>query len=158
MSATTRSIEDGCVPLLNHRPLRNVVYDERESVDQCRDKASVRYPSVEDLQLLMTDTCQRSDEVALACGSEDKWQTSEGEPACSCSDRRRVAPMAAIVTWPVVRLWRKCHAEEVDGSDCTECQDTQWSRRPVQGVDTERPVAKEAYGRARQSKGLRRTD
>lgn len=113
---------------------------------------------MEDLQLLMADTCQRSDKIALACGSEDEWQTSKGKPSCSCSDRRRVAPMATIVTWPVVRLWRKCHAEEVDGSDCTQCQNTQWSTCPFQGRDTERPVAKEAYGGARQSECLRRTN
>lgn len=114
-------VEDGGVPILNHRSLRDVEDDEREGVDECCNEASVRYPSVEDLQLLVAHTCQRSNEVALACGSENEWQASKGEPSCACSDRRRVAPMATIVARPVVGLWRKCHAEEIDGSDCAEC-------------------------------------
>ena len=114
-------VKDGRVPILNHRSRRDVVYDEREGVYKCCDKASIRYPSMEDLQLLVADTCKCRDEVAFACGSEDEWQTSKGEPACSCSNGRGVAPMAAIVAWPVVRLRRECHTEEIDGSDCTEC-------------------------------------
>lgn len=141
-------VKDGGVPVLNHRSLGDVEDNEREGVNKCCNEASVRYPSMEDLQLLVADTRKRSDEIALACCSEDEWQTSKGEPACSCSDRRRVSPMAAIVARPVVWLWCECHAKEVDGSDCTKCQYTQWSGRPVQGRDAERSVAKEAYGGA----------
>ena len=114
-------IEDGGVPVLNHRSLGDIEDDEREGMDKCGDEASVRNPSVEDLQLLVADSRERSDQVALACSCEDEWQTSKGEPSCSCSDRRGVSPMASIVARPVVGLWRECHAEEVDGSDCAEC-------------------------------------
>ena len=66
-------IKDGGVPVLNHRSLGDVEYDERESVNKCRDEASVRYPSMEDLQFLVADACKRSDQVALACGSKNEW-------------------------------------------------------------------------------------
>lgn len=113
---------------------------------------------MEDLKLLVTHACKRSDEVAFACSRKDEWQTSKGEPACSCSDRRRVAPMMAIVTRPIVGLRSQCHTEEVDGSDCTKSEDTHGSCSPVQSTDTKRSVADEAYGSSPQPEHFRRSD
>lgn len=123
--------------------MRDVVDDEGEGVDQCRDEAGVRDPTMEDLELLVADTCDRRDEITLACSGEDEWQTGKGKPARSCSDRWRVSEVKCFRSRPVVRLRCECHAEEVDGSDGTDCQNTQRSSRPIQSRNSERSIAHE---------------
>jgi hypothetical protein len=86
---------------------------------------------MEDLELLVTNACHRSDEVTFTCRGEDEWQASQREPACSRGNRWRVSKVEFVRGWPVVWFRAKCHAKEVDGSSRSEGQYTQGSSCPV---------------------------
>jgi len=142
----------------------DVVYDERESMQQRKQEEGICNPPVEHLESFVGYACEQGDPICLARrstanplsafhsgkrrkirqNSQNKRHTPQSQPSRPRSQRRRTTE---FLTGPVVRFWREIHTEKVDSADSGQHQDPHRRRIPSKASYMEPSIRKIAYTR-----------